>query len=219
MYSYVIIDLETTGLDTKSDRVISIAAKVFQRQSDQQQQQQQHCHFFINPYMPNNAYIINKIDDELLSTCLGFEQTIKLFWEWIRNNCTEERIVFIGHNIDYFDETMLLAEFSRTRSFSLIPSEKQFFKIDTMKIFKYVFPVTSKNLPYGLPLINYAPESYKQVDVYSFLFNKLPREQHDALGDVNALGEILNLEVFKNLIFMATPEFSRIQYSSPRSSS
>ncbi len=120
MYSYVIIDLETTGLDTKSDRVISIAAKVFQRQSDQQQQQ--HCHFFINPYMPNNAYIINKIDDELLSTCLGFEQTIKLFWEWIRNNCTEERIVFIGHNIDYFDETMLLAEFSRTRSFSLIPS-------------------------------------------------------------------------------------------------
>jgi hypothetical protein len=163
--------------------------------------------------MQNHAKNINNLEDSFLRTCLPFDTYIRGFWDWIcKVSGTNDRIVFIGHNFDYFDETMLLAEMSRTRTFSYIPQQKQFFKLDTMKLFKYVFPITTKSVPYGLPYTIDAPESYKQVDVYSFLFHKEPSKQHDALGDVLALEEILTTDLFKSIIPLATPEFSRIQF-------
>ncbi len=221
MFVYIIIDLETTGLDTRSDRMVSLAAKVLHPNIIEEPITDEHDLYlttktfkcYTNPNMPNYAVNINKIDDEFLGTSGSFEKHIKKFWKWIRDvSGSNDRIVFIGHNFDYFDETMLLAEMSRTRTFSWIPAEKQFFKLDTMKLFKYVFPLTTKSVPYGLPNLVFAPESYKQVDVYTFMFHKEPSKQHDALGDVLALEEILNTDVFKSILPLATPEFSRIQF-------
>lgn len=222
MFVYIIIDLETTGLDTRKDRVVSLAARVLnnslqdfpvfvERHDLHVSQNTFHC--FVHPFMPNNAVNINNLQDSFLRTCFPFDTYIKAFWDWVRDvSGTNDQIVFIGHNFDYFDETMLLAELSRTTTFSFIPHDKQFFKIDTMKLFRYTFPITTKSIPYGLPTTIDAPESYKQVDVYSFLFKKQPSNQHDALGDVVALEEILNTEIFKNLLPLVTPEFSRIQF-------
>jgi DNA polymerase III epsilon subunit-like protein len=222
MYVYILIDLETTGLDTRKDRVISLAARVLNNSlQDYPAYVENHdlhvspntFHCFVHPFMSNHAVNINNLQDSFLRTCFPFDVYIKAFWDWICEvSGTNNEIVFIGHNFDYFDETMLLAELSRTSTFSYIPQNKQFFKIDTMKLFRYVFPLTTKSIPYGLPSTIDAPESYKQVDVYSFLFKKKPSNQHDALGDVVALEEILNTDIFKNLIPLATPEFSRIQF-------
>lgn len=222
MYVYILIDLETTGLDTRKDRVISLAAKVLNKdlqdfpvfvESHDLRVSPNTFQCFVHPFMQNHAVNINNLQDSFLRRCFPFDFYIKAFWDWIRDvSGTNDQIVFIGHNFDYFDETMLLAELSRTNTFSYIPQQKQFFKIDTMKLFRYIFPITTKSIPYGLPVTIDAPESYKQVDVYSFLFNKQPSNQHDALGDVLALEEILNTDVFKSILPLATPEFSRIQF-------
>lgn len=222
MYVYILVDLETTGLDTRKDRIVSLAARVLNNSLQDfpvivgnhgLHVSPNTFNCFVNPFMPNHAKNINNLEDSFLRTCFPFDTNIRAFWDWICEvSGTNDQIVFIGHNFDYFDETMLLAELSRTSTFSCIPSHKQFFKIDTMKLFRYVFPVTTKTIPYGLPQMIDAPESYKQVDVYSFLFKKQPSNQHDALGDVIALEEILNTDMFKNILPLATPEFSRIQF-------
>jgi DNA polymerase III epsilon subunit-like protein len=204
-YTYILIDVETTGLNLHTDRIISIGAKVF----DQDHTFHQH----INPQKNNNAVLINGIEDSFLVKQKIFSHVIKDFWIWVQeiyNYFQEKPIVFIGHNFDYFDETILLQEHARTHTYSFIPQNITFYKLDTMKLTKYIFPFTMKNnLSYGLPQLMDCPESYSQVNIYKFLFGREPEHQHTALGDVQALEEILSTQHFLDVLLLCKPDSTR----------
>jgi DNA polymerase III epsilon subunit-like protein len=206
MFTYILLDVETTGLDFRTDRVISVGAKVFQENN--------FFHQHINPHKLNNAVHINGIDDVFLSKQPSFKHVMQQFWNWIDDvyhTFKEKPIVFVGHNYDYFDETMLLNEHIRTNMLSYVPQKIPMFKIDTMKLAKYVFPFTLKNnVFYNLPSNIDCPESYSQVNIYRFLFQQDPTEQHSAIGDVCALEQILLSDLFYNSFLLCSPDVTRL---------
>jgi DNA polymerase III epsilon subunit-like protein len=216
---FIVIDLETTGVDTRYNRIVSIGAKVLGTapvvlptdmilfQTDDV------FHAFVNPMQSNQAVEINGITDEMLADAPVFRDVIRSFWEWVRNASVRvgtSDIVFVGHNIDGFDEPMLMAEHARARCFNAVCSDLRLLKIDTMKLVKYIFPTTIRSVPYGLPILVYTPKSYRQADIYEFLFHEQPSAQHSALGDVAALERILMCPVFFNVLQLAEPEGLRL---------
>lgn len=219
LYTYVVLDLETTGLDTRTHRVIQIAAKVLSSNRDSRIARHDSERFvstpmvycaFINPQTPNYARSINLIDDALLAQCQPFANVIPTFWSWVEqvyDGHGRHPIVFIGHNYDVFDEAMLVAEHARARMSP--PSHIPMYKMDTMKLARYIFPTTVKNVPYGLPM-NHYPDSYRQADLFRFFFHHDPPQQHDALGDIYALEDILNTSLFVPVVRSACPEASKL---------
>jgi DNA polymerase III epsilon subunit-like protein len=200
MPHFIVLDVETTGLDKRSSRIISIGAKLLgsERVVDchplQPMRTRDVFHAFINPGHTNTAVDINLIPDAHLAKFAPFGDVIADFWAWILEiyQARSEPIVFIGHNFDSFDEVMLDVEHSRHGCRNLIPTRKiPMFKLDTMKLVKYVLPQTIKSVPYGLPVAFHGPQSYRQADIYEFLFGEAPSMQHSALGDVTALERIL----------------------------
>jgi DNA polymerase III epsilon subunit-like protein len=222
---FVLIDLETTGVDTRFNRIVSIGAKILGSQQavlppgNQIFQTDDAFHAFVNPMQANQAVEINKITDEMLADAPTFKEVIPVFWAWVRNAAARSGshgVVFVGHNIDGFDEPMLMAEHARARCFSAVCSaDVRLLKIDTMKLVKYVFPTTIKSVPYGLPVLMYAPKSYRQADIYEFLFHEEPSAQHSALGDVAALERILLCPVMLNVLHLAEPEGLKLCASKP----
>ncbi len=211
---FIVLDVETTGLDKRASRIISIGAKVLG--SDrvechplQPVRTRDAFHAFINPGHANAALDINLIPDSHLQQFPEFGDVIADFWAWIWEiyKSRTEPIVFIGHNFDSFDEPMLIAEHLRHGCQHLIPVRKiPTFKLDTMKLVKYVLPQTIKSVPYGLPITFHGPQSYRQADIYDFLFNEPPQMQHSAIGDVVALERILTHPSFARLLHHVNPD-------------
>lgn len=209
MYNFIVLDVETTGLDKRTSRIISIGAKrvgsgpIEHQHPLQPVKTRDVFHAFINPGHANTAFDINQIPDSHLVNFGSFVETIRDFWGWVWDlyQLRPEPIVFIGHNFDSFDEAMLICEHARHSCNRLIPTRDiPMFKIDTMKLVKYVFPQTVKSVPYGLPVVFHAPQSYRQADIYEFLFGEPPAMQHSALGDVLALERILSHPTFARLL-------------------
>lgn len=211
MPNFIVLDVETTGLDKRSSRIISIGAKrvgsgPFEHEHPLQPVRTRDVfHAFVNPEQANTAFDINKIPDGHLTKFGTFSDVITDFWGWVRSiyHARSEPIVFIGHNFDSFDEAMLIIEHSRHSCQHLIPTRDiPMFKLDTMKLVKYVLPQTIKSVPYGLPIAFHGPQSYRQADIYEFLFGEPPNPgmQHSALGDVLALERILMHPTFTRLL-------------------
>ncbi len=196
-FTFVAVDVETTGLDKRSNRIISIGAKVLNThevRTDALQPVRTHSafHAFVNPGQPNGAFEINHIPDEYLMDKPGFVSVARDFWNWVYDvhRVCHTPVVLVGHNFDSFDEPMFAAEHVRNKCLELVPRDI-LYKVDTMKLLKYVFPQTVKSVPYGLPVGFHGPNSYRQADIYEFLFGEQPHLQHSALGDVCALERIL----------------------------
>jgi DNA polymerase III epsilon subunit-like protein len=217
-YVYIIFDLETTGIHIGRNRIVSIAARVLEPDADpitleastRTQSDLKYFYSFVNPEQPNYARDINRITDEFLLQCDTLSVVGPRFCQWINDVVRHYRgthVVLMGHNIDGFDEPMLSYEFQRVR----IPFNVGYpvCKIDSMKLCKYIMPTTHKSVPYGLPSFGFAPESYRQADIYAFLFGQKPDGEHDALGDVNALTRIMNSPMFERVLVMCVPEPSK----------
>lgn len=216
---FILIDLETTGVDTRYNRIVSIGAKILGTEthctSSKSFQTDDAFHALVNPLQSNTAVEINHITDEMLADAPVFKDAIVSFWAWVTaasERAGDAEVVLIGHNIDGFDEPMLMAEHARARCFSAVPptSRLRLSKIDTMKLVKYVFPTTVRSVPYNLPILTYAPKSYRQSDIYEFLFHEQPSAQHSAFGDVLALERILMCPVFLNVLHHCEPEGLRL---------
>lgn len=90
--SYTIIDLETTGLDSKNDKIIELAAiKVRNNKIISEYSQ------LINPGIEIDDYIINltKIDNSMLETMPSLETKLEEYLNFIGND------VILGHNINF----------------------------------------------------------------------------------------------------------------------
>jgi DNA polymerase III epsilon subunit-like protein len=212
MPNFIVLDVETTGLDKRSSRIISIGAKrigsgPFEHENPLHPVRTRDIfHAFVNPELANTAFDINKIPDSHLAKFGPFDDVIHDFWNWVWEiyQSRPEPVVFVGHNFDSFDEAMLIIEHSRHSCQHLIPARTDLpmFKLDTMKLVKYVLPQTIKSVPYGLPVAFHGPQSYRQADIYEFLFGETPNlcMQHSALGDVLALERILMHPTFARLL-------------------
>lgn len=101
---YVILDLETTGLGFKTDRIIEFAGIKYRNHQEVDRLQ-----ILINPLMPLSPIISNLTgitDDDLINKG-DFLSVSKLILEFI-GDCH-----LIGHNIDKFDMLFLKEEFRR----------------------------------------------------------------------------------------------------------
>lgn len=92
--SYVIFDLETTGISPKTDEVIEISAvKVINGEVTDTFSK------LVNPGrpIPDAASQVNGITDEMVKDCPTFESVLKEFDEFV------DDMILIGHNIYTFD--------------------------------------------------------------------------------------------------------------------
>ncbi len=214
MYRYILFDLETTGLSTSHARIISIGAKVLTRygecnvdSSDFTTPVKSDIIFYslVNPKIPNDAYEFNKIPDRVLAQAKTFPIVIQEFWEWVKAVHAHDpryHTIFVAHNMDFFDFPIFVKEHERHQTFQFVPKDFHMSRIDTMKLVKYAFPCTRRSIPYGIPppIDEPIPSSYRQADIYKFLFGQEPISQHSALGDVLALEQILRHPILESML-------------------
>eukprot|EP00854_Cymbomonas_tetramitiformis_P027179 gene27179-33454_t len=171
----IVIDLETTGLDTKKAEIISIAARLFG--SDEMFSE------FVRPTkLPISIHVakLTRISSNFLATKDMWSLVGTKFCEWIQDKVLEHKkhltLRMMGHNIRRFDMPILL------RHLEALPCKnpitiKRLQVLDTLPLLKYVYP--------GM-------KSYRQTFVYEKLFEHPPSLAHSAAGDVNALCKILS---------------------------
>lgn len=98
----VYYDTETTGVNTKEDRIVEIAAYDPVRDLS--------FEYLVNPgiKIPAEATAVHKITDEMVSKAPNFAEVSRKFIEF----CDGE-VILIAHNNDGFDVLMLQNEFAR----------------------------------------------------------------------------------------------------------
>ncbi|OGF25234.1 hypothetical protein A2331_05995 [Candidatus Falkowbacteria bacterium RIFOXYB2_FULL_34_18] len=125
----VIFDIETTGLDISSDKIIEIAyIKIFENGKVEKDS------FLINPEMPipRESTIIHNINDETVANSPTFKKIAQQLWE-VFNNC-----YYSGFNIINFDLLILRREFVRVGMDFEYHTEQI---IDSKKIFQHMAPI------------------------------------------------------------------------------
>lgn len=119
--SYVVIDIETTGLSRKNDRIIEIAANLYKDGSLSDQ-----FHTYVNPgfHIPNSITQLTGIRDSDVENSPSVQNVKKSFLQFIRN------YPLVGHNIAAFDIPFLCEQFgvkiSNTKYDTLALSKKAF---------------------------------------------------------------------------------------------
>lgn len=124
----VIFDIETTGLNISSDKIIEIAyIKIFKNKKIKKDT------LLINPEMPipREATVIHNIDDKKVAKAPTFKEVSQELWE-IFNDC-----YYSGFNIINFDILVLRREFVRVGMDFNYKTEQI---IDSKKIFQHMAP-------------------------------------------------------------------------------
>ena len=124
--SYVLFDLETTGISANYDEVIEISAvkvrggKIIDEFST-----------LVNPgrTIPYGASAVNHIYDEMVADAPEFEEVLPLFLAFIGND------ILVGHNIAAFDMKFLYRDFEKYMGL-ILPNDF----VDTLRLAKIVFP-------------------------------------------------------------------------------
>lgn len=95
--SFVVIDTETTGLKTTSDRIIELAAIRFKNGVPVER-----FHTLINPgrHIPEDATDVNNITDDMVENAPVLAQVLPAFEEFIGKD------IFVAHNLK-FDRSFL----------------------------------------------------------------------------------------------------------------
>lgn len=103
---FVIYDTETTGLDPKTNRIVSIAAS----------RDGAEFSTLVNPgvQIPWSATRVHGITNAMASTAPFWDAAGRAFWEWVREAVGgADEVVFAGHNAARFDYPLLLRETAR----------------------------------------------------------------------------------------------------------
>lgn len=158
----VIIDVESTGLSTRFDRIVSVAASTWDG----------HEYFsFVNPgvRIPPASTAVHGITDSRVKDCRGWARVGAELSAWIESVSGCAPVQVIAHNARY-DTSIIRAENAR-HSVRFV----NFSVIDTLAVCRAALP--------GLA-------SHRQAAVYEHLFGVEPGGQHSALDDVRALRKI-----------------------------
>ena len=166
----ITFDLETTGLDPKTNRIVSIAAHA---------RGQEEFYTLVNPgvHIPGPAARVHGISNAMVRGSPRWEEAGRTFWAWVRAACEGGDVVFVGHNAARFDYPLLLRETGRMAAPpAWLPTRVRL--VDTLAVCRAELRML---------------KSHRQAAVYEALFGEAPGGQHDALGDVRALVRIMQL--------------------------
>lgn len=130
--SYTVVDLETTGIDTKRDSIIEISAL---RVRDGIQSETFSTLVSCNGPIPKTASRVNGITDDMLKGAPRISDAIRSFVDFAGSD------ILIGHNANRFDRIFVEMETSRLPDISI---ENEW--IDTLELAKMLYPGESVSL-------------------------------------------------------------------------
>jgi len=127
----IFFDIETTGTDIKSDRIVEICAIKYKKDKSKEVLQR-----YINPQKPNHtkAFEVHGLSDEFLSEYPTFEEVSEQIYSFF-NGCD-----LGGYNCINFDIPILFEELSRTKKYlnifrvNIIDSYNLLNKYETRKL-------------------------------------------------------------------------------------
>ncbi len=194
---YCVIDIETTGLDSKYDEIIEISAlkvrdnKIIDTYTNLVKPKQR---IFVNnnddetdfcieggekvKYIDNFITELTGITNKMLENALDISEVLSSFNEFINND------ILIGHNVNFdinflYDNNMEYLQKPLTNNF-----------IDTLRIARRILPELK----------------HHRLDDLIEYFNKQKRNEHRALNDC-----ILTNEVYTELISLAVDKFETVE--------
>ena len=173
MARFVVFDLETTGLNVRDDRIVSLAAL------DMHTGREFFAHVNPGVPVPRAAQEVHGLTDDFLRAKPKWASVGRRFWAWFARLYEEPgaRVCLVGHNAARFDAPFLQNELARLGMKGAKPLRA--YVVDTLPVFRAVFTEV---------------KSKSQASVYEHLFGAPPKKQHDARGDVRALARIIKTD-------------------------
>ena len=207
----VFFDLETTGLSTQHDRILSIAALVPAAPGEQAPR----FEALVRPHpyrpIPPRASAVHGIRWADVAHAPDWAVTGPRFWAWLaaqKERAADDELVLAGYNSRRFDTQMLLREFERIGPMEGWPAGTGIplggvRSVDLLEVARALFP--------NRKLVR----SLRQAAVYELLFGEQPADQHDAMGDVLALARIGSCARFARLLERHTYELTGLPTPAP----
>lgn len=160
---YVVLDVETTGINVQSDRIIELGAAIYEKG-----QCVNNFDLLVNPgcNVPKSATKVNNITTDMIKTAAGCDVTYKKFIDFLGNDTVNGDVVIIGYNVT-FDMNFVCAELNR------LGIHANFVCFDVMKMAKKYLTL----------------DSYKQINVASNLQIEVDTA-HRALADAKTCANI-----------------------------
>ena len=208
----ILFDLETTGLEAQNSYIIQFAAKLMNENNNSSESR------VFNQYVNPNVVIPKIITDltgitreKLNKDGKPFSTVWADFTLWLKevsksgiNGGGRPRpIVLMAHNLIGFDLPFLDLEIRRhdkIRGEHWIEDNNISSFVDSLPLLRLGTIWTERSallkLPKNTPI---QPERFKLGLVYKFIFQKEISNAHDAVGDIIALGEILESEGLKTV--------------------
>lgn len=194
----VVFDLETTGLSTKTDRIVEIAALVYTARgtaSLSRPDLKDHFSQLVNPgkAISVEASVITGITQEMVASEPKFGDVIPEFMNWVdthREASNSEHVLLVAHNGKRFDVPVLRHEMKRHGA--QMPNFWMF--ADSLLLLRNMLSTR----PGG-------PERFSLADLVTHFGIPPPEAQHRALDDVKALSNVISA-FFQNTTSIHTVE-------------
>ena len=166
--SFVYFDLETTGLDIPTCKIVSISAIC----------KDDAFHAFVNPSMPIpvEASRIHGIYDAEVAECETWKTVGPRFMHWVLK-AAGQTPVFVAYNCFRYDLLLLAMENSRLDA-SLFPAFENVYAADPLVVARRVIKRNEVN------------GSYRLASLYKFLFDEDFAGAHTSQADVEALARV-----------------------------
>ena len=197
---FILFDIETTGRSVYHDRICQIAARIWNIDDDNDGDDTtgegdedgdgdgdgdgSSFNAFMNPNYPmsTGAYKTHHIDKHSYICEPSFKDIITQWNNWIQKQCIsrkKQNIMFLAHNGKLFDFKLVIVELFR---YNLVTSDCNFFNksgiflCDSLRLFRIWYPeLKSKSLN----------------NLHLEFFKSNIENNHDAMGDVNAMHKLL----------------------------
>ncbi|KAL9180398.1 hypothetical protein ACHAXT_008368 [Thalassiosira profunda] len=200
---FVVLDVETTGLDDKTCHVIQLAAKVL----GSDDADDLFSEYILPPIdrVPKNIEELTGITDDFLrrggfdralgierEPAKGFREVFASFQDFCDERADGRHVVLVAHNAK-FDVRMLNGELRRWRheQAAAVPTLGDVFSssVDTLQLFR-----EKKWWGPSSPLSK--PSSFSLSELHSHVFNESFSDSHNAVGDIKALERLLLADPF-----------------------
>ena len=179
----VVFDIESSGLNVETDRIISLSACVTKADGSKVEFSE-----LVNPgvLIPASASRVNNIYDETVSMADSFGEVGQRFLAWVFEHAGDTPVL-CAYNGDKFDFPMLYYELRRHCTPENVPPFKKLLCVDPYTVAKAA--ISSGEV-----------KNYRQTSVYEHLFGAPPSGQHSSVGDTAALDKIVDHDVMHELL-------------------